>query len=120
MISFISILITLNACAIAVPESMYEWYQTETKPIPMSIHKVTQEQVQGLCCLESGYVIACAYRDPQTNFCGVFTSQDKLSDRVLAHEKKHCDGWDHQVFNPSSNNFNKPQKVCLTPKDVLK
>lgn len=105
-------LIPLLLTGCAVFEPAYDWHHSGRKSLPMTLHETSQENVQALCCNTNIYVRACAWRDYERNFCGVFFSSP-LSESDLAHEKKHCDGWEHQVLNPI-----KEPKRCITPSDI--
>lgn len=105
-----AVCLALGGCASFDPQ--YEWVHSGREPLPMTLHEVSQEEVQGLCCNTDIYVRACAWRDYEKKFCGVFFSSVP-SAYDLQHEKRHCDGWEHQVVNPI------PGKVCLTPEKVL-
>lgn len=102
--------IWLAGCAIPLPESSYDWHHSGREPIPMQVHVVKQDDVQALCCNTDQHVMACAWRDYERKRCDVFTSYAFLPKSTMLHEKKHCDGWEHQVLSPS-----KEAKRCVTP-----
>lgn len=115
MVLRILMVLMLTGCSVfmePLPESVYNWYHTGEKPVPMEIIKVSQADVQALCCNSGGFVMACAYRIPEQNYCKVFTALD-LPQQTIDHEKKHCDGWNHQVLNPI-----KEPKRCIVPADI--
>lgn len=105
-------LISLLLTGCAVFEPTYDWQHSGREPLPMTLHQVSQDQVQALCCNTDIYVRACAWRDYEKKFCGVFFSTMPSADD-LEHEKKHCDGWNHQVLNPI-----KEPKRCIVPADI--
>lgn len=100
----------LAGCAIPLPDSAYNWYQSGREPLPMQVHQVSQADVQALCCNTDQHVMACAWRDYERKRCDVFTSYSRLPTETLAHEKRHCDGEEHQVLSPSTT-----AKRCVTP-----
>jgi len=110
------VVLALTGCAVPIHDSAYEWKHSGAKAIPMELHLTSQENVQALCCATDAHVMACAWRDEAANRCDVFTAYTKLPDETLQHEKRHCDGWTHQVFgSPGSAE----QKICKTPAQVL-
>lgn len=105
--------IWLVGCATPLPDSHYHWYHSGREPLPMAVHQVSQDDVQALCCNSNAHILACAWRDYERKRCDVFTSYPSLPAETLLHEKRHCDGEEHQVLAPIAN-----PKQCKTPIDL--
>lgn len=86
-----------TGCALLMeplPDDAYTWEKTR-QAVPYTIHVVPQTAVQAYCSHESAYVMACAYYDSE--HCWIFSSSDTAMRKMIAHEVKHCDGWDHKL-----------------------
>jgi hypothetical protein len=77
-------------------EKSYTWYHTGYDPLPMTIHYNTPYDVVTGYCSKTWQVIACAVR--RENSCDVYTPFERLNEYIIAHEQKHCDGWNHKEY----------------------
>lgn len=118
---FSSLVFLSSGCSVFIkplPDSAYRWYHSGQEPMEMQIHLVSQSDVQALCCNTQGFVMACAWRDYEKKECKVFTSFKNLPEETLLHEQRHCDGWEHQVFN-SIQASTQAANICKTLEEVL-
>lgn len=102
-------LVLLTGCA--TPDYVYHWEKTGPA-LPMELVRTSQANVQGLCCNTDINVWACTVRTETT--CRVYTSWEQLPKATLNHEKKHCDGYSHQVLNP----IEPSKQMCLTEAQI--
>ena len=77
----------------------YEWTRSERPPLPHRIEVVEQKVVNSFCPRSLGifqHVMACAvYYETE---CVIYTRYNRMPADLYDHEKKHCDGYDHQII----------------------
>lgn len=86
-----------TGCALMMeplPDDAYMWEKTR-QAVPYTAHVVPQAAVQAYCSHESAYVMACAYYD--SDQCWIFASSKRAMSKMLNHEIRHCEGWDHKL-----------------------
>jgi hypothetical protein len=93
--------LALGGCAALIeplPDSAYTWHHSGKEVLPMTVHKAKQAEVQAMCHNTTGFVTACTMRDYEAKTCRVYTSFKTMPPVLYAHEKRHCDGWEHNVI----------------------
>ena len=85
--------LALPGCATLVESN---WQSTASHAALPAYHIVVSDvQMESACGRhQSAYVFGCAIRLPSEHACVIFTRRDPAQ-WILAHERRHCDGWDH-------------------------
>ena len=85
--------LSLPGCA-ALVES--DWHESASHAALPAYHLVVSDaQIDSACGrVAAGYVFGCAIRLPSEHACIIYTRRDPAQ-WILAHERRHCDGWDH-------------------------
>lgn len=90
--------VALQGCSVfmqPLPDSTYTWFK-EREPLPYTTHIVPQAAVQAYCQHSPTFAGACTYWDHEQ--CWIFASSQRFMDMLYEHEKRHCEGWNHQVL----------------------
>jgi hypothetical protein len=93
--------LALGGCAALMkplPDSAYTWHHGGKEALPMTVHQAKQADVQAMCGNAKGFVMACAMRNYEEKTCKVYTALKTMPTALYEHEKRHCDGWEHNVI----------------------
>ena len=86
----------LQGCGAAMVRD--DWLPHPTHPALKPHHvEVAGADLQGVCGAYPGVLYGCALRVPADGLCIIFTGPRPAA-WVMAHERRHCDGWDHGPF----------------------
>ena len=85
--------VCLPGCAALVEN---DWHDAPTQPALRPYHVVIADAQMDHACgrVPWGYVFGCAVRIPSERLCLIYTRAEPAP-WILAHERRHCDGWDH-------------------------
>ena len=85
--------LALPGCAALVED---DWQGRATHPALPPYHLVVSDaDMENACGAHPwAYVFGCALRLPAEHVCLIYT-RPKAAAWILAHEQRHCDGWDH-------------------------
>ena len=95
------IALVLSGCT-TMPD--YDWTRSDRHPLPHRVEVVDQKVVDRFCPRSLGpfqHVMACAVYYPRE--CVIYTKYDPMPHALYEHEKKHCDGYDHQIIGKKND-----------------
>lgn len=94
-LKYFAVLVLTGCAGLPIHDDFYDWYK-ERDPLPYTTHIIPQAAVQAYCSHTKRFAMACTYWDREQ--CWIFASTEHYMAMTLLHEKRHCDGWNHQVL----------------------
>lgn len=92
----------LTGCA-SGPAVLDDWFPTRTRePLPARFVVVADAELPRICKLQGMQVYGCSIRVAQEKVCFIYTGA-KPAEWLVAHEQRHCDGWEHSNPRTAAN-----------------